>query len=91
MQSNKPDDILQKVLSLQTENEDSSTACENNIYKYAKMLIKERNILNQLIAASDIQLVLNRDKIHSTKKVSSRLALFDITREMFNQNCSFKM
>ena len=30
--------------------------------------------------------------IHSTKKVlSSRLTLFDITREIFNQNSSFKM
>ena len=29
--------------------------------------------------------------IHSTKKVSSRLTLFDITRGIFNQNCSFKM
>ena len=28
--------------------------------------------------------------IHSTKKVSSRLTLFDITREIFNLICSFK-
>ena len=32
-----------------------------------------------------------KPKIHSTKKVSSRLTLFDITREIFNQKCSFKM
>ena len=29
--------------------------------------------------------------MHSNQKVSSRLTLFDITREMFNQNCLFKM
>ena len=30
-------------------------------------------------------------KLHSTKKVSSHLTFIDITREIFNQNCSFKM
>ena len=29
--------------------------------------------------------------IHSTKQVSSRLTLFDITREILNHNCSFEM
>ena len=28
--------------------------------------------------------------IHTTKKVSSRLTLFNITQEIFNQNCLFK-
>ena len=33
----------------------------------------------------------NITNIHSTEKVSSRLTLFDITREILNQNCLFKM